>query len=268
MRFKLNMGSKFTDCPSSFIILVLWSNMYERDVVSQYQTQWNHICQFKLRLAKKAQHIFPKPTDVGNVPDSEVSLSIAVNSFEETPKSKSCTITPIQFGRILFWYVTVCRKVFWIPCWFMNAKPTGQSNENIICPINVTKEFIDLCAERKPGHSTKSVTVNQKCLTHVQGELSNNPKIPQRVSNTKYKAGLVCGADTLCWYSDIVKFFNHIYTCENQMGMICLKSDSTLHSVRLKSASTLFFFYSYLKINQFKYLIGSWILFFHVDDTS
>lgn len=112
------------------------------------------------RRGREAQHIFPEHTDVG------VSPSLTVELLEKPPNPAqwpSLSLGEYCFG--MRWYVG---KAHWIPCWFTNAKPAQQSNENIICPANVWKECSDLSAERKENHSTKSVTVEQKCLTHVR----------------------------------------------------------------------------------------------------
>lgn len=54
-----------------------------------------------------------------------------------------------------------------------------------------------ICVLKENPVATKSVTAEQKCLTHVRGKLSNNAKILRSSGNTKFLQVFDCGKDTV-----------------------------------------------------------------------
>ena len=109
----------------------------------------------------------------------------------------------------MWWYVG---KPHWIPCWFANAKTAGQSNENIIRPVNVGKECTDLKGKSLYQISHSGAEMSNTCSE----KLSNNQRIPQ--SGRRRKKNSDCCNETKRWHCATgMHGRNHIYRCERSV---------------------------------------------------
>lgn len=110
-------------------------------------------------------------------------------------------MTLIQFEQVLFWLMMVCRKSLFDSSVIQKCTLLGEAMKILFVLQNVRKECVDRSAERKENHSSEFVTVEQKCLTHVQEMCPASPKNMSEWSQHKLqcqvRANNLHSADTI-----------------------------------------------------------------------